>query len=1029
MSQIPHLNSTFHSPHSRGFSQIPLLIIGAVLIVGILILGTTDLGKNLLTATTAEYLFIEGQVLDQGNLPYGDTSNKITIDPQGTGSRCGTSTSDQIKYTCKTPTVNPYYAKTRITGGDTVRIKASIPKGFTPLISLCKSGTNTYGCKDHPEVSWCRAPISYGKADIKLTDIPSPRPSSIELFFKYIPENQGGFYPNCDSLGLPVGLLSHFNFEDGNLTNIPEQDIVLVKKAVGSLERVTQSPKIGNYALRFTGSDNSTSLNSYVYLKLAAVSIPIKEGTILSYDIAPLTPLGKHIAVDLLLDDGTYLRDKGIHDQGGVRIHPAAQATRTFFPQDRFTNVRANLSSLQGRTIKSLLIAYDDPGTEGGTSNPQGFFNAQIDEIFIFEPKEEAPPSPPTPTPTPTPQPVPPPPAPASLPIDVGTDVVVNNSSNQSAQVRLSPGALSTNLLGTQGIGSYGNVIQGSKIGTKQWWEVDFQSGVDGWVFDGGLIRRLNPDLATSKSANTLPNSQKGDLDNDGFVTDTDGVLALRCAAELDGCSGAADSPKEIAADVDCDGKVTDTDGVKILRKAAELPETFCGGTPPPSSIQSELEKHDVAGGYRLRTDTNPAICTAHNPLTGLCSCPSKFRPVPFAAARGSGQSLPAPAISVYDEAAIAGLRIIFFDLSPIDLQGIPVVGVLMPPLPETVAVTVPYVQFAAVLADSAFRIYNAVTGPPAPGSPGNIYLCVNELHKSTAAYQGGYSFRADGAHGTQTNDLTTREYSCPSGTLWDEVAHALGNGDNHPAGIIYSCRNPNAILDGENRDSYGGMFQTKIKDSSCIQGNAIGDQSVTGGWAFVEKERDFARPSYVSFKNETGNGSSEYSCSCRAGYIALPIANTAGPGGEPSILWLCQRPIQLNVKLPVRSSKAGLVRVRVSNSTTGEGISAPIFLQNDDPRKKHYRSVKITGDNDFYSVFFANLPSQTYLIEIVRPYGYKNPRYSICRNVFDGSCPKPNSFHRLWDVYDNGEIYAIKDDFPVRTGEVVDVYFALEPD
>lgn len=57
-----------------------------------------------------------------------------------------------------------------------------------------------------------------------------------------------------------------------------------------------------------------------------------------------------------------------------------------------------------------------------------------------------------------------------------------------------------------------------------------------------------------------------GDADGDGMVTDTDGVNALRAAAQLSTLCTLD------ACDVNADGMLTDTDGVLILRIAASLP-------------------------------------------------------------------------------------------------------------------------------------------------------------------------------------------------------------------------------------------------------------------------------------------------------------------------------------------------------------------------------------------------------------------------------------------------------------------------
>jgi hypothetical protein len=57
-----------------------------------------------------------------------------------------------------------------------------------------------------------------------------------------------------------------------------------------------------------------------------------------------------------------------------------------------------------------------------------------------------------------------------------------------------------------------------------------------------------------------------GDANNDGDISVSDGVSALRAAAELPSTCPLA------VCDVNADGRITVTDGVNILRNAAGLP-------------------------------------------------------------------------------------------------------------------------------------------------------------------------------------------------------------------------------------------------------------------------------------------------------------------------------------------------------------------------------------------------------------------------------------------------------------------------
>jgi hypothetical protein len=73
-----------------------------------------------------------------------------------------------------------------------------------------------------------------------------------------------------------------------------------------------------------------------------------------------------------------------------------------------------------------------------------------------------------------------------------------------------------------------------------------------------------------------------GDADGNGQVSVTDGVAALRAAANLPNTCGGG------RCDVDGNGTITVTDGVNVLRKAAALPITE---NCPGSSVDQQVEE------------------------------------------------------------------------------------------------------------------------------------------------------------------------------------------------------------------------------------------------------------------------------------------------------------------------------------------------------------------------------------------------------------------------------------------------------
>lgn len=76
-------------------------------------------------------------------------------------------------------------------------------------------------------------------------------------------------------------------------------------------------------------------------------------------------------SVDLALADGTTLRDSGVVDQNGVRVHPAA---RCAYPVGQWLYFDVDLTPLAGKTIQESMIAYDN-GNNGVTGPFRGYFD------------------------------------------------------------------------------------------------------------------------------------------------------------------------------------------------------------------------------------------------------------------------------------------------------------------------------------------------------------------------------------------------------------------------------------------------------------------------------------------------------------------------------------------------------------------------------------------------------------------------------------------------------------------------------
>jgi hypothetical protein len=130
----------------------------------------------------------------------------------------------------------------------------------------------------------------------------------------------------------------------------------------------------GTYALKVTGTDNSTS-SSYVYFNAFSVNIPVSDTTELTFWTNPSNTLGRYISVDLLFTDGTALRDAGAYDDNGMSMHPSAGRGTV----GTWTKTSCKIGSfVNGKTIKTILVGYDH-AAQSGT------FTGYVDDISINE--------------------------------------------------------------------------------------------------------------------------------------------------------------------------------------------------------------------------------------------------------------------------------------------------------------------------------------------------------------------------------------------------------------------------------------------------------------------------------------------------------------------------------------------------------------------------------------------------------------------------------------------------------------------
>ncbi|TDC63107.1 xylosidase [Streptomyces hainanensis] len=130
--------------------------------------------------------------------------------------------------------------------------------------------------------------------------------------------------------------------------------------------------RTGQSALRIQGSAPATG-HSHAYFQAFDVTIPVTSATRLSYDFLPRNENGRHVSVDLVMTDGTTLRDSAATTTTGVDMHPGAAKGTV----GSWSTVQSLFGpALAGRTIDTVLIGYDRNGAAGG-------FEAFVDNLTI----------------------------------------------------------------------------------------------------------------------------------------------------------------------------------------------------------------------------------------------------------------------------------------------------------------------------------------------------------------------------------------------------------------------------------------------------------------------------------------------------------------------------------------------------------------------------------------------------------------------------------------------------------------------
>ncbi len=134
----------------------------------------------------------------------------------------------------------------------------------------------------------------------------------------------------------------------------------------------------GSSMLMAAGTAGNASGANFCYFKvfnLSGAPVTIASNTTLSYWINPVQDGGRYVALDFHCTDGTTLRDSGLTDQNGKSLHPNAGHGGGIV-LGGWSQITANLSSLAGKNIDRVWVAYD-------RANTTGQFRAYLDDIRI----------------------------------------------------------------------------------------------------------------------------------------------------------------------------------------------------------------------------------------------------------------------------------------------------------------------------------------------------------------------------------------------------------------------------------------------------------------------------------------------------------------------------------------------------------------------------------------------------------------------------------------------------------------------
>ena len=180
--------------------------------------------------------------------------------------------------------------------------------------------------------------------------------------------------------------------------------------------------------------------SDYAYMKafdFGVQGVTVFPGMHFSYWVFPQSPTNNsmtignnsaYVAMDLIFTNGTNLRDSGLTDQYGVRVHPAYQGAQLLL--DTWNYVTVDLTPLTGRTVSRIDLGYDHAGSTGG-------YRGYVDDIAFTAPVNWS-----------------------------GTNLALNKSAGADSQQAGNPP-------GSGNDGNTGTRWSANDANTNHWWQVD----------------------------------------------------------------------------------------------------------------------------------------------------------------------------------------------------------------------------------------------------------------------------------------------------------------------------------------------------------------------------------------------------------------------------------------------------------------------------------------------------------------------------------------------------------------------------